>query len=754
MFTESFQQGPVSRRNEGPHIIMETKLRQDQLVKSFWQLLQVDYKIRTYIVLGLEQYLNYISPNHSHYRTTVSQLAFCYHLGFGTPRDEPKVNLLLEGSQELFRVLFNQIEIVMNNDSPRNFMNETLEMLMSEGYFSLDHGLLVAGRSRLRELEMEARTREVIDIASVLGESHLAVDQVRHNLIEWLAAVGFLDEAEAELLKTLQPLFNMDDQEMTEVAPNTTDHHGAQKRPLTPSEMPEVAARSSILHLVRTAPDQLDIPKTRVLDDLTRIYMRQGRWVEAEYLCVQVGLFFRQLDHQPYLQLLNNSFKLGLIYEYQGRSLEAVKLYKDLTETCTERLGQKHWLTVVVNLASLRVFQSEDHHWQDLTSLIEYILNIFLRKARNNDAQCFNWLSGSSPEDQFLEVTNRMADWGHLKMDRNTRQILECMNALAFMHTKREEHDQARCIRQQMVNISRKCLPVDHPMTLEHQKRLATISYDEGRMSEAERDLDEVFKKCTHTLGEDHEVTLGAANNLSLVYYKQNRLAEAELLLQKTNKRAKSIHGLNHPRTLAGSLNLAGFYIMSKDPVKRKSAAALLEDTLARQKHMLGEHHEHVFQCVERLGSLYGEDGRYDEAESLYRFLVTRRESLLGPDHPDVFESKHKLAACLSFLDREPEATAIEKDYCAAQARIHGESSKQAIESLSYLVHAYFREERWEEWIMLNQDIVEKGGRVLGHDHPSVRAAAARIQFRNGEKNWPPKFRYSGVAERRDSNAV
>lgn len=51
---------------------------------------------------------------------------------------------------------------------------------------------------------------------------------------------------------------------------------------------------------------------------------------------------------------------------------------------------------------------------------------------------------------------------------------------------------------------------------------------------------------------------------------------------------------------------------------------------------------------------------RFEEAENMYRSLVSGLEELLGKEHPEVSAALHKLAAALSGQGRQEEATVIE----------------------------------------------------------------------------------------------
>ena len=59
---------------------------------------------------------------------------------------------------------------------------------------------------------------------------------------------------------------------------------------------------------------------------------------------------------------------------------------------------------------------------------------------------------------------------------------------------------------------------------------------------------------------------------------------------------------------------------------------------------------------LNNLAELYRTQGRYAEAEPLYRRSLTIREAKLGPDHPDVATSLNNLAGLYRAQGRYAEA--------------------------------------------------------------------------------------------------
>ena len=66
--------------------------------------------------------------------------------------------------------------------------------------------------------------------------------------------------------------------------------------------------------------------------------------------------------------------------------------------------------------------------------------------------------------------------------------------------------------------------------------------------------------------------------------------------------------------------------------------------SLAIREKQLGENHPDVAQSLNNLASLYESQGKYEEAEPLYRRSLAIKEKQLGEDHPDVATSLNNLA--------------------------------------------------------------------------------------------------------------
>ena len=72
------------------------------------------------------------------------------------------------------------------------------------------------------------------------------------------------------------------------------------------------------------------------------------------------------------------------------------------------------------------------------------------------------------------------------------------------------------------------------------------------------------------------------------------------------------------------------------DQGRYAEAEPLYKRALAIQEKALGPDHPDVATALNNLAVLYRHQGRYAEAEPLYKRALAIEEKALGPDHPDV----------------------------------------------------------------------------------------------------------------------
>ncbi|MEE8176619.1 MAG: tetratricopeptide repeat protein, partial [Acidobacteriota bacterium] len=100
--------------------------------------------------------------------------------------------------------------------------------------------------------------------------------------------------------------------------------------------------------------------------------------------------------------------------------------------------------------------------------------------------------------------------------------------------------------------------------------------------------------------------------------------------------------GPKDPRLAQSLNNLAGLY---NSQGKYAEAEPLYRRALAIAEAILGPEHPNVAPGINNLGALYLAQGKYAEAEPLFQRSQAIWEKALGPEHPDVALSLGNLAS-------------------------------------------------------------------------------------------------------------
>jgi tetratricopeptide (TPR) repeat protein len=111
-----------------------------------------------------------------------------------------------------------------------------------------------------------------------------------------------------------------------------------------------------------------------------------------------------------------------------------------------------------------------------------------------------------------------------------------------------------------------------------------------------------------------------------------------------------------HPDVAASLNNLAQLY---KAQGRYADAEPLFKRSLAISEKTLGPDHPNVAASLNNLAQLYKAQGRYAEAEPLYERSLAISEKALGPDNPKVAISLNDLAGLYDAQGRYDDALPI-----------------------------------------------------------------------------------------------
>ena len=150
--------------------------------------------------------------------------------------------------------------------------------------------------------------------------------------------------------------------------------------------------------------------------------------------------------------------------------------------------------------------------------------------------------------------------------------------------------------------------------------------------------------------------------------FEAGEYAKAQKLFESALKEAEGF-GPSDPRLATSLNNLALLYATQG---KYDQAEPLYKRSLAIREKALGPHHPDVAASLNNVAELYRAQGKYDQAEPLYQRSLASWEKALGPDHPDVATALENYALLLRATKRDSEAAPME----ARAAAIRGKHAK------------------------------------------------------------------------------
>ena len=194
-------------------------------------------------------------------------------------------------------------------------------------------------------------------------------------------------------------------------------------------------------------------------------------------------------------------------------------------------------------------------------------------------------------------------------------------------------------------------------------------------------------------------------------------------------------------------LNQIGEYLYYQG--RYAEAEPLYKRSLEIREKAHGKDHPHVALSLNNLANLYNTQGRYVEAELLHQRALAIREKALGKDHPGVASSLNDLAALYDSQGRYVEAEPLYQRALAIREKALGKNHPDVASSLNNLALLYKTQGRYVEAEPLYQRALAIWEKALCKDHPDVASSLNNLallyktQGRYGEAE--PLYQHSLV---------
>ncbi|WP_287699514.1 CHAT domain-containing protein, partial [Microcystis sp. M165S2] len=176
----------------------------------------------------------------------------------------------------------------------------------------------------------------------------------------------------------------------------------------------------------------------------------------------------------------------------------------------------------------------------------------------------------------------------------------------------------------------------------------------------------------------------------------------------------------NHPNTAASLNNLAELY---RSQGRYSEAEPLYKQALAIIKQQLGDNHPDTAASLNNLAELYRVQGRYSEAEPLYKQALAIIKQQLGDNHPNTAASLNNLAELYRSQGRYSEAEPLYKQALAIIKQQLGDNHPLTAQSLNNLAGLYQSQGRYSEAEPLYKQALAIRKQQLGDNHPDTASS-------------------------------
>ena len=195
--------------------------------------------------------------------------------------------------------------------------------------------------------------------------------------------------------------------------------------------------------------------------------------------------------------------------------------------------------------------------------------------------------------------------------------------------------------------------------------------------------------------------------------------AAALVEAQKAEALAKARFGVTHPNYGVALFNLGSLY---RTQGKYSDAEELFKRALV-VKELAGTDTPDVADTLNSLASVYLDQGRYADAEGLYKRALSIREKTLGKGHPEVAKTLNNLAIVHTQKGEYADAEELYKRALAIKEKAVGANHPSVAASLTNLAILYLNEGKYAEAEALQKRALALEEKAVGKDHPDVARA-------------------------------
>jgi tetratricopeptide (TPR) repeat protein len=164
-----------------------------------------------------------------------------------------------------------------------------------------------------------------------------------------------------------------------------------------------------------------------------------------------------------------------------------------------------------------------------------------------------------------------------------------------------------------------------------------------------------------------------------------------------------------------------------QDQGRYRDAEPIFRQVLTERERLLGPEHPDTLAARHRLASSLDDQGRYPEAESEYRAVLTLEEKVLGSEHPTTLGTRNNLGNLLYEQGKYADAEKVYRDVLKLKEKVLGIDDPSTFKTKGNLASALDEEGKYSESVAEDRELLERQEKVLGAEHPDTLATLSNL---------------------------
>lgn len=307
-------------------------------------------------------------------------------------------------------------------------------------------------------------------------------------------------------------------------------------------------------------------------------------------------------------------------------------------------------------------------------------------------------------------VNKRRALYGveHVEVARSMHRLGDVLKLQAEYELALQNYQGALAMRRELLGNEN----VETASTL---YELADLLGRMGDFSGAEPLYREALALQRQLLGEKNAEVARSLEGLGLNLFDQGNYDDGVPLLREAVAMQRELHSGPHP-DLAEAINNLGFVTADN-----REAEQLFRESLAMKRVLYsGEPHPEIAMGLNNVAYALDIEGKYDEAEEMYRAAYDMQRKLLGEDHPDVALALSNLAF-VSYTKGDLDASiAMSNESLEMYRRTVGNEHPLVARGMSNLAVMEMEKDDFTSAEPRLRDAIDMHVKLLGPEHTEV----------------------------------